>query len=400
MKNKKIAVFGGPVPQRLDAVMNLVPTGSGRMANAIATALSRHFDRVERIGNMDGVKRCDFAAMEDAVERVDADVIVFLPHLPNVLVEPIDGKLRAEDLRDGRVRLGFRPTPKLLLRIKRLHPETLLIPFKIADPETTKADLIRFMLQAHAALMVYSTLGESGNYRIMDVFGNEIPADRAELPDRLSDEIVRLTKAVRRRSVHTGSLLPAVPHLAAFVRFSRDMRPAFTQIVERNVGTGRWPGNFSFRCTHGFMSARHDGGFVITRRNVEKTGLTEQDFVSVDGALRDGKLSFSGAPDAKPSIDAPVHRVIYEHLPWVRALVHGHLFCVGDTVYPESLERWPCGAENEGYDIASKAPKERRDLWIVNVDGHGFVALIGSDAVEEGLNRLRAMRFEANRREM
>ncbi|NTW14373.1 MAG: class II aldolase/adducin family protein [Candidatus Moranbacteria bacterium] len=396
MRNVKIAVFGGPVPQRLDAVTNLVPTGNGRLARSIADELSGHFDDVEFIGNTDGVMKYDFDMMEQAVDTTEADVIVFLPHLPNVLVTPVEGKMRAADLSNGRTRLDFRPAPKLLQRVKKLHPEALLVPFKIVEKGTPLVEIIRFMLRAHAALAVYSYLGDSRNFTIVDALGNEIRCEKERLPGMLAREILRFVRAVRRRSVRVGERIPPVPKLDTFVDFSRAMQPAFAQIVEKNVGSGRWPGNFSFRCTHGFSSVRAGEGFVITKRNVAKTGLTEEDFVYVDVGLHEGALRFFGQVEAKPSIDAPVHRVIYEHLPWVSAIVHGHLFCHGEHVHPGNLERWPCGAENEAYDIVARAPRETRDLWVANVDGHGFVALIGSDPLETGLDMLRHSRYAMN----
>lgn len=141
------------------------------------------------------------------------------------------------------------------------------------------------------------------------------------------------------------------------------------------------------------MSTRLGEGFAITKRNVEKSGLTEKDFVWVDGSLHDGKLHYSGSAEAKPSIDAPVHRMIYAELPWVRAIVHGHLFYEGTDTYPEKLTRWPCGAENEAYEIIAKAPKESRNLWVANVKGHGFVALIGSEPITIGLKKLYPSRY-------
>lgn len=207
------------------------------------------------------------------------------------------------------------------------------------------------------------------------------------------ETVSHFLQAKRRRSVRKSDSALEVPALPAFVAFSRKMQPAFAQIIERNVASGRWPGNFSFRCTHGFLSARAHQGFAITRRNVSKEGLTIRDFVWVSLALEDGALVYYGEEHAKPSIDAPVHRLIYDQLAWVQSIVHGHVQVAGAESYPTALPRWPCGAENEGEDILAVAPKQGAKLWIANVQGHGFVALIGENDPQSALEDLSKMNF-------
>ncbi|MFA5986457.1 MAG: class II aldolase/adducin family protein [Parcubacteria group bacterium] len=397
----KITIFGGPIHQSIDPVMMLVPTGKGHLAQEIAREMRQHVDEVELIGNFDGKFTHDFHAIEQAIESLDSHIVIFMPHLPNFFAhQHLDHstspgqKIRVND--DGVATLDLHRAPKLLPLVKKLHPEVLLVPFKIADPDMSMVDILRWMLNAHAALAVYSRLGNSQHFWILDVLGNEIACTRANLPQVLATEILHFTRAIRRRSKHVSDSIPSVPHVKDFLDFSHAMQPAFSQIIQKNVGSGRWPGNFSFRCTYGFLSARFDQGFVITKRNVAKSGLTQKDFVYVDGTLHNEALHYAGSADAKPSVDAPVHRVIYAELPWVQAIVHGHLFCEGSYVYPEKLTRWPCGAENEAYEVIAKAPKEMHDLWVANIDGHGFIALIGSDQITTGLKKLRLSQYAIN----
>lgn len=393
--NKTIAIIGGPFPQQVDPVLQLVPTGRGQLAAKIADEFEQRFDRVERIGNFPGGKPCDFSELQQAIEALNADVVVFLPHLPNVLVNFSPTKLRLQDGETSAIKI--RPAPKLVQRIKRIYPETLLVPFKLADPDMSRAEIVRWMLELHAGLAVYSRLGESDHYYIIDALGNEIALSKAELPAALVETAWQFLKAVRRRSDRKGTRVPPVPHLEKLIAFSRKMQPAFSQIIERNAASGRWPGNFSFRCTYGFLSSRVRDGFIITRRNVDKVGLAAKDFVWVSFDLEDDKLVFYGLEGVKPSIDAPVHRVIYSKLPWVQSIVHGHLQVYGACVHPHKLPRWPCGAENEAFDIIAAAPTDRvPELWVANVEGHGFVALIGSQDPETALRELSELKFETN----
>ncbi|MBN1427097.1 MAG: class II aldolase/adducin family protein, partial [Anaerolineae bacterium] len=384
--NKSITVVGGPFAQAVDPVLRLVPTGQGHLAAKIADEFEQRFSQMERIGNFPGGKPYSFEELQQAIETLDTDVVIFLPHLPNILISPSPTKLRLSDGETGEIKL--QPAPKLVQQIKALHPEVLLVPFKLADPDASRVEVIRWMLDLHAGLAVYSRLGESDRYYIIDALANEVPVSKTELPAALVETVMHFLEAIRRRSEKIDTQIPPVPHLNKLVAFSRKMQPAFSQIIERNVASGRWPGNFSFRCTHDFLSSRGQNGFAITQRNIDKTGLTTNDFVWVSLELENDNLIFSGANDAKPSIDAPVHRVIYCQLPWVQSIVHGHLQISGENVHPQKLRRWPCGAENEGFDIVSAASRcPGAELWIANVEGHGFVALIGSQDLEAALNR-------------
>lgn len=388
---KKITVIGGPFPQQVDPVLQLVPTGKGELAAAIAQAFEAHGERVERWGNYSGGKPLTFDALGSELNQLQTDVVIFLAHLPNILIEPSASKIRLTEQEEGMLRISA--APKLVAGIKKTHPEVLLVPFKLADAEMSRIEVVRWMLELHAGLAVYSRLGDSQTYYIIDALANEIVVSKAELPARLVQEVSHFLEALRRRSVQKGQAVPSVPHLPHIVAFSRQMQPAFSQIIERNVSSGRWPGNFSFRCTHGFISSRAEDGFIVTCRNVDKTGLTEEDFVFVSLNLENEALVYSGRPGIKPSIDSPVHRLIYQQIPWVRSIVHGHLQAHGDVVHPDKLQRWPCGAENEAFDIIAVAPNIAADLWIANVEGHGFIALIGSDNPTAALEQLSQLAF-------
>lgn len=390
----KVMVVGGPFAQRIDPVLKLVPSGEGRLAAKIADALERRFS-VSRLGNFPGAEACDFQELMERMESIDVNVLVFLPHLPNILVDSSPTKIRVGEGEDGNI--YYVRAPKIVEGIKTQHPEVLLVPFKLADPspnhQEVQSDVVRWMLGIHSALAVYSVLGESNQYFIIDALANEVPVAKANLPEELAKTIANFVKAIRRRSERVGEALPDVKYLKELIWFSRKMQPAFETIMAGNVIKERWPGNFSFRCTHGFLSSRADEGFAVTVRNVAKTGITEEDFVFVSLQLSDGKLQWSGRTDVKPSIDSPVHRIIYQEMPWVKSIVHGHLKVRGDCAHQEMLPRWPCGSENEGKDIVSVAPKTKQKLWVVNVEGHGFVALIGDENPREALEKLSEMEF-------
>lgn len=391
-----VMVVGGPFAQNIDPVLRLVPTGGGFLAASIADALEKRFENVSRIGNFPAGQPCDFQELMRKMAFLDTNVLVFLPHLPNILIDYSSSKIRIDEGEEGAI--SYSRAPKIVESIKKQHPEVLLVPFKLADKSSDRQEIqinvVRWMLGVHSALAVYSVLGEKDKYFIIDALANETSVSKAELPEALAATIANFVKAVRRRSERVGETIPEVKYLNELIWFSRKMQPAFETIIGGNVLKERWPGNFSFRCTHGFLSSRIGDGFVVTIRNVAKMGLTEKDFVFVGLELKDDKLQWSGREEAKPSIDSPVHRLIYKKLPWVQSLVHGHLKVSGAYVHHGMLPRWPCGAENEGMDIIAVAPKTQQKLWVVNVEGHGFCALIGDENPREALEKISEMEFQ------
>lgn len=390
--NEKIVVVGGPIIQPVDAVLSLVPSGRGRLAEAIAQEFAKTFP-VERLGNFVGSSCQTFAELARVFEQpLQARAIIYLPHLPNVIIAPREGKIRLEENQQGTI--GLTAAPKLIRLVKKMNPQALLIPFKLAEKTDDRISLIRWMLDLKVGQMVYSRLGDSRRFWLLDALANEQEVAKEDLPAVLVREVTRLLQVVRRMSVREGEGVPPVPYIEKLVKFSRQMQPAFSQLLNERAASGRWPGNFSFRCSHGFLSHRINEGFVITRRNVDKVGLTADDFVFVEKDLRDGQLAFHGAADAKPSTDAPVHRILYEKLGWVQSIVHGHLHAVGAAVHPEFVSRWPCGAENEAEEIVSMAPAAKQSLWVVNITGHGFVALIGDVDPTQSLFALTQLTFK------
>jgi len=405
MNNKKAIIIGGPIPQQIDPVLSLMPTGHGKLAASIADEFADKGFAVERLGNFAGSDPLSFRELQYLVNYLEGNVVIFMAHLPNVLVDTSswrfqlfsgDGYLAKLRLAQGETaNLKLKPAPKLVSQIKKLYPEMLLVPFKLAEPGMSRVEIVKWMLDLHAGLAVYSYLGRKGEHFIIDALGNEVVVTRSELPKRLVATVTSILSAVRRRSIRKDLTVPEVPCLDKLVGFSRKMQPAFAQAVIRNVSSGRWPGNFSFRCTHGFLSSRSQDGFSITRRNVDKTGLTLKDFAWVSLDLHGDKLAFAGQKDVKPSIDAPVHRVIYSELPWVQSIVHGHLQASGNLVFNKELDYWPCGAENGGFEIVNQAPKQKEELWVANIPGHGFIALIGDKDPSRALKKLSQLEFRA-----
>jgi hypothetical protein len=116
----------------------------------------------------------------------------------------------------------------------------------------------------------------------------------------------------------------------------------------------------------------HPPRVLVTRRNVEKTTLSESDFVEV--SLRPyGKgeeVAYYG--DAKPSVDAPIQLHLFRRYQNVRYMVHGHVYV---EEAPYTAHKIPCGGIEEVEEIAALFPDERAANFAVNLRGHGCLLL-------------------------
>jgi len=395
MKSKKsIVIIGGPIEQKIDPVLILKPSGQGKLASAIADEFENKGYQVRRLGNFDKAEKRSYEDLQVDVKNLRSNAVIFMAHMPNVLVGYNQSKLRAAQGEE--INLILKRAPKLVQGVKKYNPEVLLVPFKLAEPEMSKIEIVRWMLSLHAGLAVYSRLGDSKTYYIIDALANEIKVKKENLRAVLFEEIDRMLNAKRRRSVRRGSKKIKVKYLKEFSEFSSSFKKAFEQANEKNVMSGRWPGNFSFRCSHGFISERQSDGFVITKRNISKQDLCENDFVEVSLRLEDEKIIYWGDENAKPSIDSPVHRLLYEKIPWVNHIIHGHLLLSGPNIVSNKIKRWPCGAENEAEEIIRHAPKENPlEYWGVNIEGHGFVILIRDINPKKALNAIKKLEHKS-----
>ena len=141
-ERKTVVVVGGPIEQKLDPVLRVVPIGNGQLAEDIAKELAKVLI-VKKIGNFPGAKakNCfdDIKKTLTAMERPDA--VVFLASLPNVLFDFSPEKIRAKPGEVGRI--SYQCAEKLVESIKKQHRATLLVPFKLADQNMTRVEIVK-----------------------------------------------------------------------------------------------------------------------------------------------------------------------------------------------------------------------------------------------------------------
>lgn len=177
---------------------------------------------------------------------------------------------------------------------------------------------------------------------------------------------------------------------------TRQLGEQFTEYVEA-VNPDRFMGNASTRCCHGFPSARSDNGTVfMSRRNVDKTIISSDEFVEVTNDASSGNTLYFG--DQKPSVDSPVQLRLYERYPNVNYIVHGHVYVKGAPFTDACI---PCGFLEELEEIANKFPDMlRRALvstagnFVINLRGHGCLILASDVAYLTGHEFLSRPVFE------
>lgn len=264
---------------------------------------------------------------------------------------------------------------KILPFIKRNYPEKILIQSKrVIEKEYGDFALVKRMLASHSALLLKIEKNE-GTYLfgVMDPLGNSWCEKESllEATKALFDRAHDIHSMNRMRSVTEGpredfSLDPA------FLETVRSMGVIFDEKIQA-VNPERYLGNASTRCCHGFPSARSDRNTVfVSQRNVDKTMVSEESFVEVK--IEEGKVVYKG--EKKPSVDTPVQVMLYEELPEINYMIHGHCYVKGAPMTPRSV---PCGFLEEKEEVLKTIGKEWSvdlpDVFSVNLRGHGCLIM-------------------------
>lgn len=130
----------------------------------------------------------------------------------------------------------------------------------------------------------------------------------------------------------------------------------------------RYYGNASLRCS---------GSFLITKSNIPKVKLQPDDFVV--------------ATSENSSINAPIHKKIYDVFPNINYIIHGHAYL--SMMIPDDPILW--GMElvlmtkkkykHGDVRVVKEIKKllkmiEIRGFFMINIKDHGF--MIGTDTIE------------------
>lgn len=167
-----------------------------------------------------------------------------------------------------------------------------------------------------------------------------------------------------------------------FLAFIKSSANKFHELMCLPAHVDRFVGNASLRfkeptrCMSGFPAIRKDNMILMSRRNVDKTGISEKDFVPC--FLNDnGNVEYFG--ENKPSVDSPVQVRIFNQFPNIDYILHGHVY-IKDA--PMTSIAIPCGALEEIDEVTKYLDKETK-FAVLNLKGHGCLILANSDELDK-----------------
>ncbi len=265
--------------------------------------------------------------------------------------------------------------------VKEINPKCLLVTSKRNDHgEYSFTDLINQALSLKANLCVefredkYFLVTGLYEMRVFDPLGNiwcSWSRDIKYVFGKIYSRLLDLNRFTRQNTVLKNETVPF------------EVEPEFLSIIHRNAEVfhtlikppkvvERFLGNASFRCTNGFPSFRGDNFcIIVSRRNVNKEGITSSDFVPV----RDENQELVAYSDNKPSVDTPVQVQLYRFFPKINYMLHSHTYIEGAPFTDKAI---PCGALDEVPEILKAVIKHwinRDESFCINLKGHGSLVL-------------------------
>jgi len=275
--------------------------------------------------------------------------------------------------------------PKIWNDESKWYPEkdtgTVLICSKVMRPGYITVDAVKRIYDMHANAVIQIWIGtgnEKHTFALVDALGNEWvkTSDIGYLAQRIVDLYKWTSGAIRVPSVRLDR---RTSDLKRFMRLNLEVADR----VQGYVGK-RYFGNVSTRCQSMFPGARMGAHVLVSPRNTDKSLLSAEDMVPVEGELHHP----DGAPDVsvvryggarKPSVDAPVQVRLFELFPDINFFIHGHAYLKGA---PVTEQYFPCGDMREVFEIREliESKKTPRTCGAINLKNHGF--LLYSQTVE------------------
>lgn len=251
------------------------------------------------------------------------------------------------------------------------------------DPKPLLGEVMQRALGAKANLILTIDRDESlFRGQLLDPLGNLFAKgeDFQKLGAATAKRILELRGITRVGSEQLSSDPPGDPLKEVpeeFVGLVKEYAEVFEQLImgnlEGDLGLDgkkkRFLGNSAFRCIRGFPAYRGEERIFVSRRNVEKMRLSTADFVPVKPYSSDtAKVQYWG--EHKPSVDTPIQLRLFEAMPQIQYMLHGHVYLQQAKFTNRVL---PCGALEEFEEIM-KVVEKNKSVFLVNLKGHGFIA--------------------------
>jgi phosphopantothenate-cysteine ligase len=273
----------------------------------------------------------------------------------------------------------LRKTPKVIKKIKEISPYTFLVGFKLLENVSEEElfdvgfDLLR---KNRCNLVLANDIKKirEGNHRGLLIYP-EKTFDIIEGKDNIAEYIYK--KSMERYNVgHPKSI-----QVSSDNKISED-------VFHKFYGMGLFLNQNDFLPkvinhdrvdkvgTYGNMSARVDGGFYMTCRNVDKSKLNKSDLSFIENVdmVSEGsvysKVFYNS--EIKPSIDTTIHSEIYNNTDW-NNIVHIHTNKVFLGV-PIVEKGYPCGCSEECKAILDIV-KKNNQVEVIQMKKHGLIIM-------------------------
>lgn len=351
---------------------------SSHFGEVIYRIFSQHFSDSSgpTIDFINGGNVTDLNPIAESIK--DYKIIFWMPHIDNMENPPIYGG-------------GDFPINRFASVLKKLNPTAIFIQAKRNDNDKhTTSEIVIGMLKAHANLcFVLSRDPESGySFKVLDPLGNiwYSGIDIEKATHSMAQFVGSIEPLTRVPSVNDPQhYSPQVP--GDFLEIVRYYGSVFTTLINKEINKDRFLGNASTRCMHGFPSVRSNDIILVSKRNVDKEIISDNDFVPVWREVGEDILHYSGM--AKPSVDAAIQVELYKYYQNVKYIIHGHVYVEG---VPYTDKYIPCGYIEEADEIIKLVKDPLAFNFMVNLIGHGCIMLAKDIGFFKGI-RLVARSF-------
>lgn len=266
---------------------------------------------------------------------------------------------------------------KYLPRIKQENKTCILIQSKRNDAgKYTLFEIIERMFKVHANMCFVIDKSNKYKFKVLDPLGNlwYDDEDFISAVDVLVDRVEFISKLTRIKT-HQENFLPEKTSVIApieiepqFISLIQEYAVAFSELIREAVNKERFLGNVSTRCMKGFPTFVCNDTIFVSKRDVDKTRISNEDFVAV--RRNENEVVYSG--DNKPSIDTPIQIRLYNYYHKVKYIIHGHVYVSGAPVTRLPI---PCGYVEEVEEIKKLFPWRDTPNFCVNLIGHGCLIL-------------------------
>lgn len=260
---------------------------------------------------------------------------------------------------------------KVIDRLKTKNQRMILIQSKrVIEQEYTPSDVIGRLLKSHSLLGIMITKDNSKyRFRLFDPLGNQWADtdDIRTIGETINHRLDYLLGLSRINSKNVEMVEDyKVP--VEFLDIVKKYGSEFTKYVNA-INPNRLLGNASTRCAKGFPAIRMNDHILVTKRNVDKQTLSEDDFVLVEDNI-DVTVKYKGSN--KPSVDTPIQVKLFEHFDNIKYIIHGHAY-VKDGIF--TVNKIPCGYVEEYEEIKELIGDKNAANFKINLRGHGCIIL-------------------------